>query len=281
MGTLKQRHVFLTGALLFSFVALIAGCGGGSSGSKTATPSSSASPVASGSSTASTSSASSPAGSSTSTTAKGSIPVGSSTHAISVGGTKRSYLVYRPAHLPAAAPLVVMLHGGFGTAANAEKTYGWDAEADSGGFIVAYPDGLNHAWNTGGGCCGQSARTNVDDVGFITQMVAEIESDAPIDHSRVYAAGISNGGIMTYTLACKTTIFAAIGPDSATSSAIARHRSPSPSSTSTARPTRRSPTPVAKATAAPISTAPPYPPSTPPGAASTTARSQPSRSRSP
>jgi polyhydroxybutyrate depolymerase len=47
-------------------------------------------------------------------------------------------------------------------------------------------------------------------------MVKAIEHDVPINRDRVYATGISNGGIMTYTLACTTTLFAAIGPDSAT-----------------------------------------------------------------
>src|ERR1700761_4825425 len=94
------------------------------------------------------------------------IPAGSSAHSISVGGVTRTYLVYRPATLPAAAPLVVMLHGGFGTGSQAEKSYGWDAQADAGHFLVAYPDGLNRAWNAGGGCCGQPAKDNTDDTGF-------------------------------------------------------------------------------------------------------------------
>jgi polyhydroxybutyrate depolymerase len=144
------------------------------------------------------------------------LPVGASTHSIEAGGVSRTYILYRPASLPAAAPLVVMLHGGFGSASQAEKSYGWDAEADQGHFLVAYPDGLNHAWNTGGGCCGTPGRTGVNDVGFITAMVAAIERQAPVDTGRVYATGISNGGIMAYTLACRTSVFAAIGPDSAT-----------------------------------------------------------------
>jgi polyhydroxybutyrate depolymerase len=144
------------------------------------------------------------------------LPVGASTHSIEVGGVSRTYIVYRPAARPPAAPLVVMLHGGFGSASQAEKSYGWDAEADQGHFLVAYPDGLNHAWNTGGGCCGTPGRTGVDDVGFITAMVAAIERQAPVNTGRVYATGISNGGIMAYTLACRTSVFAAIGPDSAT-----------------------------------------------------------------
>lgn len=144
------------------------------------------------------------------------LPVGSSVHHISAGGADRSYIVYRPAALPAAAPLVVMLHGGFGSAAQAEKSYHWDAEADAGHFLVAYPDGQNRAWNAGGGCCGVPGRAGTDDVGFITAMVSAIEHALPVDAGRVYATGISNGGIMAYDLACHTTIFAAIGPDSAT-----------------------------------------------------------------
>jgi polyhydroxybutyrate depolymerase len=148
--------------------------------------------------------------------ATSSVPVGSSTHDISVGGVTRTYIVYRPAALPAAAPLVVMLHGGFGTGSQAQKSYHWDAEADSGHFLVAYPDGLNRAWNAGGGCCGTPGRTGADDIGFITAMVSAISRAVPVNAGRVYAAGISNGGIMAYDLACHTTVFAAIGPDSAT-----------------------------------------------------------------
>ncbi len=144
------------------------------------------------------------------------VTVGSSTHVISVDGVTRSYIVYRPAGLPAAAPLVVMLHGGFGTASQAQKSYHWDAEADSGHFLVAYPDGLDRAWNAGGGCCGTPGRDGADDIGFITAMVSAISLAVPVDPGRVYATGISNGGIMAYDLACHTTIFAAIGPDSAT-----------------------------------------------------------------
>ncbi|HEU0164544.1 MAG TPA: PHB depolymerase family esterase [Thermomicrobiales bacterium] len=147
------------------------------------------------------------------------VPAGaaSTQQSITVSGTKRTYLVYVPASAPASgAPLVVMMHGGGGSAAQAEKDYGWDQEADREGFIVAYPDGLNHAWNVGGGCCGQPGTNGTDDVAFITAMVAAIETKSSVDPSRVYATGISNGGMMSYRLACDTDLFAAIGPDSAT-----------------------------------------------------------------
>ncbi|MBO0866550.1 MAG: polyhydroxybutyrate depolymerase [Mycobacterium sp.] len=142
-------------------------------------------------------------------------PDGTSVHTMAFGGLNRTYRVYKPAGLAAAAPLVVMLHGGFGSGEQAENSYGWDSLADSAKFVVAYPDGVGRTWN-GHGCCGRAARENIDDVGFITAMVGQISAALPIDKSRVYATGISNGGIMSYALACNSGIFAAIGPDAAT-----------------------------------------------------------------
>ena len=145
-----------------------------------------------------------------------SVPVGSSEQTIEVGGLKRDFIVYRPRHISNPAPLVLMLHGGYGSAAGAEKTYGWNQLADSDHFLVVYPDGYDHAWNAGAGCCGEPAADNVNDVAFISAVVKTVEREVPINHSRVYATGMSNGGIMDYTLACKTSIFAAIGPVAAT-----------------------------------------------------------------
>src|SRR5277367_1445971 len=142
-------------------------------------------------------------------------PGGTSVHTMAFGGLDRTYRVHKPSGLAAAAPLVVMLHGATGTGEQAENSYGWDPLADSAKFVVAYPDGVGRAWN-GHGCCGQPARENIDDVGFITAMVGQISATTAIDKSRVYATGMSNGGIMSYTLACNTGTFAAIGPNSAT-----------------------------------------------------------------
>jgi polyhydroxybutyrate depolymerase len=148
-------------------------------------------------------------------TAAAGLPDGTSVRTISVGGVDRSYRVYKPAGTSGSEPLIVMLHGGFGTAEQAERAYGWNQLADSAKFVVAYPDGIGRAWNVRG-CCGQAASNSIDDVGFITEMVDEIGKNVDIDPSRVYATGISNGGMMSYTLACNSDVFAAIGPDSAT-----------------------------------------------------------------
>lgn len=144
------------------------------------------------------------------------VPVGTSTHYVESGGRERTFRLYRPAALTGPAPLVVMLHGGYGNASQAESDYGWDAEADSGHFLVAYPDGVDRAWNAGGGCCGTPATSGVDDVAFIGAVVAVVRGEASVDPARIYATGISNGGMLAYRLACDTRLFAAIGPDSAT-----------------------------------------------------------------
>jgi len=140
-----------------------------------------------------------------------SIPVGQSSQSIESGGVSRTFKLYRPQGLTDAAPLVVMLHGGFGNGAQAERSYHWDAEADRGHFLVAYPDGLNRAWNAGT-CCGEPQRDNVNDVGFITAMVGAIEQEIPIDRGRVYVTGMSNGAMMALRLGCQTDTFAAIAP---------------------------------------------------------------------
>src|ERR1700744_287073 len=140
-----------------------------------------------------------------------SIPVGQSTQKLDSNGITRTFHLYRPRGLTGPAPLVVMLHGGFGTGEQAEGAYHWDAEADSGRFLVAYPDGLNRAWNAGT-CCGEPLRTNLDDVGFITAMVGAVEHQLDIDPARVYVRGMSNGAMMALRLGCETDTFAAIAP---------------------------------------------------------------------
>lgn len=144
------------------------------------------------------------------------LPEGASTQFINVGGLDRSYLLYVPADLPAAAPLVVVLHGFGGGPEVSESRLGWNQVADSAKFIVAYPVGIGVSWNAGPACCGTASNRQIDDVGFITRVVSDIGTRVPIAQDRVYAVGMSNGGMMALTLACNSDVFAAIGAVSAT-----------------------------------------------------------------
>jgi poly(3-hydroxybutyrate) depolymerase len=64
-------------------------------------------------------------------------------------------------------------------------------------------------WNAGGGCCGQPAENNVDDVGYITSAVDYLAGKYGIDRSRIYGMGHSNGAMMTQRLMCETNLYEA------------------------------------------------------------------------
>lgn len=130
------------------------------------------------------------------------------------GGIERTYRLYVPEGLPPGpVPLVVALHGGFGSGEQLARTSRFDQKADEGGFIVAYPNGTGTVptWN-GGRCCGFAARENIDDEEFMEDLIDAIAAKYPVDGRRVYAVGHSNGGIMALRLACQVAHrFAAVG----------------------------------------------------------------------
>lgn len=128
--------------------------------------------------------------------------------AIAHGGLTRTYVIHVPPsyNLASPAPLVVLLHGG---AANAdlldnEPAYGIKAKSDREGFIAVFPHGSGKpgTWNAGD-CCGAARAQNVDDAGFLRQVVTNVFRQMSIDRSRIFAAGISDGGMMAYRLACE------------------------------------------------------------------------------
>jgi len=142
---------------------------------------------------------------------------GTTEHRLAFGGVDRSYRLVIPPGLPKGpAPVVVVLHGGFGTAEGALRQGGWVAAAARGHFVVVAPNGISRSWNAGV-CCGPPARQGIDDVGFVLAVLDEVEGDLRVDRDRVYATGISNGGMLAYRLACDASRrFAAIAPVSAT-----------------------------------------------------------------
>ena len=127
---------------------------------------------------------------------------------IVVDGRTRTYLVHTPrAHDGhALLPLVFVLHGALQTPENVERMSGMTTKADEAGFIAVYPHGTGRVarfptWNAGA-CCGYAATHAVDDVAFFRALLAKLSHDYRVDPKRVYATGISNGGMMSYRLAC-------------------------------------------------------------------------------
>jgi polyhydroxybutyrate depolymerase len=136
---------------------------------------------------------------------------GTAVRVLEVDGLDRGYLLHVPADLADDPALVVMLHGGGGSGRQAERAYGWTDLADAHGFLVAYPDGVSRTWNAGD-CCGPAARDDVDDVAFVTELVATLQEEFAVSPERTFATGMSNGAMMAYRMACETDLFAAIAP---------------------------------------------------------------------
>ncbi len=138
---------------------------------------------------------------------------------LEVDGLTRTFILHvpPPARQGQPLPLLIVLHGGGGTGRKMQRFLGFDDYADERGFYVAYPDsyrpsgeGGNSHWNDGRGT---ESTSGIDDVKFLLEMIAEIGRRVPLDASRVYATGASNGGMMTYRLGCETEgVFAGIAP---------------------------------------------------------------------
>jgi polyhydroxybutyrate depolymerase len=127
---------------------------------------------------------------------------------------ERVYYLYAPAPSDKPRPLVIVLHGGGGSPQNIADTTGFSELAKEKDFMVAYPLGSGRfpTWNAGK-CCGYAERKDIDDVGFIDKMIADIKTKVKVDNTRIYATGMSNGGMMAYRLACeRANVFAAIAP---------------------------------------------------------------------
>ena len=118
----------------------------------------------------------------------------------------RHALVLRAGNGP--QPTVLVLHGATGTAAYTARSSGFAEAAARRGFNAVFPDGVSRQWNDGraGGHGGP------DDVAFLRALVARLVADRIAQPSRIYVAGISNGGMMSFTMACKAAeLFAGVG----------------------------------------------------------------------
>ncbi|MCP4418997.1 MAG: prolyl oligopeptidase family serine peptidase [Chloroflexi bacterium] len=141
-------------------------------------------------------------------------PPGNYEETITVDGRNRHYILHVPTAVSAnhPLPLVIVLHGGYGSGARMQKGVGFDAYADELGFLTAYPDAHKAHWHDGRNAAALST-DDIDDVKFILEMITEIGTFTAVDSNRIYVTGASNGGMMTYRLACQTeAVFAAVAP---------------------------------------------------------------------
>ncbi|MBK7582976.1 MAG: hypothetical protein IPI67_22620 [Myxococcales bacterium] len=129
-------------------------------------------------------------------------------------GTKRSAHLVVPTSYDAtkSVPLVLVFHGYLENAGQIEKISEMTPVAEKYGAVVVYPEGMNTSWNAGK-CCGTSSSTKRPDVQFVADLLDALEAKLCIDKKRVYAAGFSNGGMLSNRLACELSErIAAFGP---------------------------------------------------------------------
>jgi polyhydroxybutyrate depolymerase len=129
------------------------------------------------------------------------------------GGLLRSMYVHVPESYDPSVPtqLVLNFHGFTMNDDKEAWLTGMNDYADQRGFIVVYPQGVFDSWN-GGDCCGDAWTGGVDDVAFTRDILAQVQQTYCIDPARIFAAGFSNGGFLTFRLACEMAdTFAAIG----------------------------------------------------------------------
>jgi polyhydroxybutyrate depolymerase len=156
--------------------------------------------------------------------------IGPGTHTLTltVNSLERSYIVHVPARYDSRAPVpvVVMLHGGGGTAKATLRETGWAQKADKEGFLAVFPNAMARdparpssfarnpqLWNDGSDRFYPDQKA-VDDVGFINAMLDDLSARfAAVDARRVFVTGFSNGASMTFRVGAELSHrIAAIAP---------------------------------------------------------------------
>lgn len=133
---------------------------------------------------------------------------------IEVADLARTYSFYVPTTYDETSetPVVILLHGRFGTGAGTASHVSMNNLAEEEGFIGIYPDGLNNersgaprdnGWNYLNGVPYFPGADIYDDVQFISDILDDLSHDLTIDRNRIYVTGLSNGGFMVQRLACE------------------------------------------------------------------------------
>lgn len=128
-------------------------------------------------------------------------------------GITRMYKLHIPSKYnpETPTPFLLALHGGGGDMSyqSNDKYYKQISKSEEMGFIVAFPNGYSKfnsgkfaTWNAGK-CCGDGRDKNIDDVGFLKELVNKVSAQLNVDKNKIFATGMSNGGMMSYRLACE------------------------------------------------------------------------------
>lgn len=134
-----------------------------------------------------------------------------------IDGNTRSFIVYLPAGYNNAGkmPLIFVIHGGSGTPEGMMNIANFKTISERDKVILVYPAGIQNNWNDGRPTVPN--QLGINDVSFFNQLCDHLIANYPVDGTRIYATGISNGGFMSSRLGCElSNRIAAIAVDAAT-----------------------------------------------------------------
>jgi polyhydroxybutyrate depolymerase len=126
-----------------------------------------------------------------------------------IGGERPAAVVLPDDYSPAKKyPLVILLHGYGANAVVQNLLFGLKERVNGRQFILVLPNGTKDSdgkrfWNAGPACCDFDGTHPVDDVGYLTGLIDESEKLYNVDTANVNFMGHSNGGYMSYRLACE------------------------------------------------------------------------------
>lgn len=107
---------------------------------------------------------------------------------VSVNGTNRDIKVHLPETMRGGDALVIACHGMNQSADWHDSNSKWAAVSDTAGFVLVFPEGIDHGWDISGN----------RDVDFVCAIIDKMEKEHGINPSRVYLTGFSMGGMFTY-----------------------------------------------------------------------------------
>jgi len=132
-----------------------------------------------------------------------------------INGQTRQYYLHIPSSLPSNSPLVFVLHGYSGSATSIRNYSGMNQIADTASFAVCYPQGSTDQWNNRFWNVGYDFHQNqtVNDVEFLTALALYLQNQYNLSSQNTFCTGMSNGGDMSYLLACQASnTFSAVAP---------------------------------------------------------------------
>ena len=158
------------------------------------------------------------AGGSTASCPANTLKIGDNNESITSGGESRTFIVHIPTGYTGTSrvPVVLDFHPLGGTGSSQESSSGWKAKCDGVGCIAVFPNSSaragDNSWNAGY-CCDNAEAMQINDVQFARDMIAWLEANTCVDPKHIYASGGSNGGGMSYRLACDAAdVIAAVAP---------------------------------------------------------------------